>query len=153
MKTLYFDIDGTILSIDRGEAKSYLRDGALERTVRRTGFTHLVCVGNIGIVASEVESLGVEYDAIGVVFKLCDSAFVDESWFRSVTRMIADPANRAHYIDYSSNWWYLDDLAASYLQKAGRLEELRELVCDRVFMPNPRGNGMGVIDWLKAIPV
>ena len=153
MKTLYFDIDGTVLPIDKDEAKTFLRNGALEKSIRRAGFERLVCVGNIGIVANAIVELGVDYDAIEVVFRLCDSAFEDKEWFQDVTRMVDDPENRASLIDYESGWWYVDDLAEHYLEKANRLGVLQDPVCDRVFIPNPKGNGTGIIEWLGKIPV
>jgi len=45
MKTLYFDINGTLAF--HYECKSALVSGAFERTVRQTGFERLVCVSNI----------------------------------------------------------------------------------------------------------
>lgn len=41
MKTLYFDIDGTILPLDAPGPKPALADGALERVVREAGFERL----------------------------------------------------------------------------------------------------------------
>ena len=153
MKTLFFDVDGTVLPIDQDAAKFLLRNGALEKIIRRAGFERLVCVGNIGIVAHAIEELGVDYDAIEVVFRLCGGAFEDKEWFHNVTRMVEDPENRASYIDYESDWWYVDDLAEHYLEKASRLEVMQGTDYDRVFIPNPRGNGTDIMAWLGKIPV
>jgi hypothetical protein len=47
MKTLYFDIDGTVLNIGFGQPKSTLANGQLEAAVREAGFQRIICVGNI----------------------------------------------------------------------------------------------------------
>jgi hypothetical protein len=153
MRTLYFDIDGTILSSEDGAAKIDLCDGVLETAIRRARFTHLICVGNIGIVANEIASQGIDYDAIEVVFRLCDGAFQDIEWFRSMTRMVADPEKRAEAIDLSYDWWYLDDLAAIYLRDADRAGYLTGSSSHRVFIPDPGGSGNDILEWLNGIPV
>jgi hypothetical protein len=153
MRILYFDLDGTILSSKDGEVKQELRNGALENAIRRAKIAHLVCVGNIGIVASAVEELGHNYDAIEIVFRLCNGAFKDINWFRDVTTMVSDPENRAEFINLSSDWWYMDDLAEIYLKKADLLETLMKTDHCRVYIPNPSGSGAGVLDWLNAISI
>ena len=153
MRILYFDIDGTILCSDNGEVKEHLRDGALELAVRRAGFTQLVCVGNIGIVANAVVEQGIDFEALEVVFRICGGAFQDISWFRAVTGMVTDPEKRAEFIDFSSDWWYMDDLADIYLRKAGLKENVMEADSHRVLVPDPGGNGSEVLDWLNAMPV
>ena len=153
MRTLYFDLDGTILSSEDGEAKESLRNGVLELAVRRAKFTRLVCVGNIGIVTHEVEKHCNDYDAIEIVFRLCGGTFQDINWFRAVTKMVANPEKRAESIDYSSDWWYLDDLAVTYLRDANRLESLKGSGEQRVLVPDPSGKGSEILVWLNTIPV
>ena len=151
MKTLYFDIDGTILLNDRNVVKPELGNGAFEAAVRNAGFLALVCVGNFGAIARVVKELGVEYDEIGVLFGLCRGAIEDEAWLRSMTVLITDPQHRADFIDYTGDWWYVDDLARHYMESAGKTEVFQEYLGNRICMPDPQGNGRDVLEWLSAV--
>jgi hypothetical protein len=71
VKTLYFDIDGTLLLGDGAAVKSELRAGDFEEAVRSAGFSRLICVGNFAGVARAVRAPVSEYDALGVLFELC----------------------------------------------------------------------------------
>lgn len=148
MKTLYFDIDGTILCEDEGSVKTALGAGALEAVIRNTGFKRLVCVGNFGAIASGVKALGFEYDVLGVLFRLCDGAFEDEAWLRARTVVVEDPHHRADHIDFTGDWWYVDDLADHYLKNAGRGDIYDRHVGERILVPEPRGDGQDVLRWL-----
>ena len=149
MKTLYFDIDGTILLNDRNAVKSALAAGKFEGAVRSAGFLRLVCVGNFAAIASAVRELGVEYDELGVLFALCGGAFQDEAWLRSRTILVTDPGNRADHIDYSGDWWYVDDLAEQYMQNAGRDDLFGENLGKRICAPEPLGDGHDLLKWLR----
>jgi len=149
MKTLYFDVDGTILLEDEGVVKPELAAGRFEAAVRAAGFERLVCVGNFGAIADAMGKLGLEYDALGVLYDLCDGAFRDEAWLRSVTTLIGDPRHRAEHIDYAGDWWYLDDLARAYLESSGRQGLYEEHAGRRLLAPDPQGDGGDVLEWLS----
>jgi hypothetical protein len=150
MKTLYFDIDGTILVEDRNAVKSDLGDGKFEAAVRAAGFEKLVCVGNFGGIARAIKDLGVEYDELGVLFNLCRGAFSDEVWLRSNTVLIDDPQNRADYIEFTCNWWYVDDLARYYMDSAGKSDQFQDFCGSRICAPDPKGSGRDVLEWLSG---
>lgn len=120
MKILYFDIDGTFILEERSEPKSKLAGGQLEVAVRRARFDRLVCVGNFSCIVHLVKGSQPEYDALGVLFGICRGVFSDERWFGTVTSFVADPAKRFEYVDLSSDWWYVDDLAADYVRETNR---------------------------------
>jgi hypothetical protein len=149
MKTLYFDIDGTILVEDKNAVKSELGQGLFEAAVKKARFEKLVCVGNFGAIAHAVKELGVEYDELGVLFGLCRGAFLNEAWFRSVAVSIDDPQFRADSIDFGGNWWYVDDLAYHYLKNSGKADIFFEFLGNRICAPDPIGNGRDVLDWLS----
>ena len=150
MKTLYFDIDGTILLDDRNAVKAELGNGEFEAAVRSAGFLALVCVGNFGAIAHAVKELGVEYDELGVLFGLCCGAIQDETWLRSRTVLITDPQHRADFIDYTGDWWYVDDLARHYMESAGKTEIFKENLGKRICAPDPQGDGRDVLEWLST---
>jgi hypothetical protein len=54
LRRLYFDIDGTIPTLDTGEPKPVLAAGRLEVAIRNAGFDEIVCVGNFVNVAHAV---------------------------------------------------------------------------------------------------
>jgi hypothetical protein len=150
IKTLYFDVDGTVLPADRPGAKPRLAGGGLEAAVRRAGFVRLVCVGNFARIAHLATAVDPGYDAMHVLFDLCGGAFADEDWFRSVTTLIRDPELRTRQIDYAGDWWYVDDLAEEYFREAGQDGILAAHRGTRVHIPDPVGNGQDMLDWLSA---
>jgi len=152
-RILYFDIDGTVLPIDDDEPKRLLRRGELEKAIRGAGFEKLICAGNIGIVTRAVRGLGVDCDELKVVFELLGDAIDDMDWFLAMTKMSVDPENRAASIDLESDWWYVDDLAQYYLEKAHRSELLRSPASKRIYVPRPKGDGSGLLKWLRSVPI
>jgi hypothetical protein len=77
--------------------------------------------------------------------------FKDEAWFRGVTEPVADPEDRVEHIDRSLDWWYVDDLAEHYCRQVGADELFAEHSSRRIFVPDPRGSGEGVLRWLGSI--
>jgi hypothetical protein len=151
VRTLHFDIDGTVLVLNTGRAKSALAQGALERAVRAARFDQLACVGNFAGVVRAMAGVRPDYDGLGVLFALCADCFHDEAWFRATTRFVADPRLRAAEVDLAEDWRYVDDQAARYFEQAGRAEVFRTHVGDRIFVPDPLGDGTDILAWLGRI--
>jgi hypothetical protein len=151
VKTLYFDIDGTILGLESGRVKPALSGGEFERKVRGAGFDNLVCVGSVINVIRAVDQLDSNSGGISVLLNLCGGAFSDEQWFRDSVRLVADPEERVSHIDFSGDWWYVDDLAAHYFGKAGLGDVFEKNLGFRVFVPDPDGDGKDVLRWLSRI--
>jgi len=149
MKTLYFDIDGTVLLLHEDEVKECLAEGRLEDAIRRTRFEKLVCVGNFAAIAHAVKGVDPTYDGLSILFDLCQGAFADLAWFRSVTTLVKDPERRAEHIDFGADWWYVDDLASKYLLAADK-EAVMAQEPRRICTPQPNGDGQDIIDWLLA---
>ena len=151
MRTLYFDIDGTLLILDTEEPKSALAQGRFEQAVRLAGFEKLVCIGNfVGVVHTVQRSLPL-YDGLGVLFALCAGVFEDEDWFRMQVELVSDPEHRATSVDLTTDWWYLDDLAESYFRSAERCDVFRAEKGHRILVPSPLGDGSDVLHWLASI--
>ena len=150
MKTLYFDIDGTVLVDDEEMVKTELAGGEFETAVRAAGFEAVICVGNFCAIAHAIRSMGIEYDGVGVLYSLCRGAFTDEAWLRASTVLIEDPVHRAEYIEYTGDWWYVDDLARHYMEKAGRVEVFTKYIGHRICAPDPKGSGRDIKEWLRA---
>lgn len=151
MRRLYFDIDGTLLMDDTGEPKPALADGAFEAAVVRSGVEKLVCIGNLVDAARTAEEMDPSYDGLSWIFDICRGVFSDKSWFRSVTSLVEDPMNRASEVDLEGDWWYVDDLAEYYFQKAGRDEVFRRNIGRRILVPSLEGDGTDVVKWLNQI--
>ncbi len=149
MNILYFDIDGTLLDLGSGKPKKALSDGAFEAAVRRTGIKKLVCVGSFVDVISAIEDCEGPYDGIGDLFKLCGGVFSSEGWFRKNVIIIKNSANRAGKIDFSQNWWYVDDLAEYFFRSVGLDSIFSENSGGRIFVPSPGGDGAEILKWLE----
>lgn len=151
MRTLYFDIDGTVLVLDAGVPKPALAEGRLERAIRRASMDMLVCVGNFAGVVQSVRAVRPGYDGLGVLFSLCGGAFSDETWFREHVEFVSDPKLRATEVKLDTDWWYMDDQAERYFAAAGRSELFRAHRGRRILEPSPRGDGRDVLDWLGTL--
>ena len=148
IKTLYFDINGTIVHDYR--CKPALSGGAFERAVRRAGFQRLVCMSNIQNTIKLVADLGTQPDGLGIMFDMCWGAFRDANWFRQVTALVPDANHRALYIDVAADWWYVDDLAKEYLEKEGLANVFEGNVGGRILVPSSNSNGDEMLWWLKS---
>jgi hypothetical protein len=151
VKTLYFDIDGTLLGLESGRVKPALVGGEFEQKVRGAGFDDLVCVGSVINVIRAVGQLDRNSDGMSILLNLCSGAFSGERWFRDSVRLVDDPEQRVRHIDFSGDWWYVDDLAAHYFGKAGLGDIFEKNLGIRVFVPDPDGDGNDVLGWLNQI--
>ncbi|HEV8480755.1 MAG TPA: hypothetical protein VGR66_08160 [Candidatus Eisenbacteria bacterium] len=151
MRTLYFDIDGTVLRMYTPHAKPALAKGALGRAVREAGIEKLVCIGNYCEVAYMMQPLVENFDPLGSVLEVCSGVFDDDDWFRTRTRLIRKPDLRAAEVDLTDDWWYMDDLAEKYFADAGRAEVYRTHAGSRILVPSAEGDGEDVLAWIRKI--
>jgi hypothetical protein len=149
MAKLYFDIDGTLLDIDSGKAKSALENGMFEDTVRRLGIHQFICVGSFVDVIRALEESNDSYDGSGVLFRMCRGVFLDENWFRDNVDLIVDSSNRAREINFAEDWWYVDDLAEYYFHLADLDSVFEKNAGSRILVPSPNGDGTDILIWLE----
>lgn len=152
MRTLYFDIDGTLLLNDHAGAKTFLANGVFEEAVRAAGIGRLVCVGNFVDVVRIAATIQPSYDRVKALFSICLGVFSSEAWFRENVAMADDAERRAELVDLGADWWYVDDLAEHYFRAAGRDDTFRHEAGRRIMVPTPNGDGRDVLEWLAAIP-
>jgi hypothetical protein len=148
LRTLWFDLDGTLIGQDTGRTKTALLGGRFEDAVRSAAFEEIVCVGSFVGVIHELAGVRKDYDGPGAILELCGGAFRDESWFRRTLRLVGDPWNRAAEIPLDSDWWYMDDLARAFFSRAGREDVFRAESGRRICVPRPDGDGSDVLEWL-----
>ena len=153
MRTLYFDIDGTLLVEDTHEVKPGLADGRFEVAVRGAGLDRIVCVGGFVTLMRMVARVADDYDPMGALFGYCGSAFRDEAWFRENVELARDPEHRAREIDRSSDWYWADDLAEHFCSFDGLEDVFASHNGGRILVPAPQGDGSDVLAWLGRIGV
>ncbi len=100
-RILYFDVDGTILLLAKGIPKPALQGGAFEEAVRSTGFSQVICVGNVVNIVHELQHLGKAVDGSDIVFDLCQGIFRDKKWLKEVLSLVSNPEHRVRDIDLS----------------------------------------------------
>jgi hypothetical protein len=152
MRTLYFDIDGTVLLNDHAGAKACLANGGFEKAVRAAGIERLVCVGNFVDAVRIASKIQPTYDGVSALFGICLGVFSNEAWFRQNVFLIDDAERRAELVDLGADWWYVDDLAEHYFRTAGREDTFRSEEGRRIMVPTPNGDGRDVLEWLSMIP-
>ena len=116
-KTLYFAIDGTILARSTKAVKKYLQKGVLELKIRETHFERIICVGDVHNIFNGLEEMGQHVEKAEIVYTLCFDAFTDFDWFVNTVHCSKNPDQETNQIDFSGDWWYMDDLAEKYLKK------------------------------------
>ena len=94
---------------------------------------------------------GATADGPEIIFSYCDGAFSDESWVRQRVELIADPERRVGAIDFASDWWYMDDLAAFYFEEGRRTPEYLRHLGGRVCEPSNCGDGEDVVAWFEGV--
>ena len=151
MRTLYFDLDGTLIGQRTGRPKPALVGGRFEDAVRGAAFETIVCVGSFVGVIHELASVRRDYDGPGAILDLCAGTFRDAAWFRRALRLVGDPWNRAAEIPLDGDWWYVDDLAQAFLSRAGRDDVFRAELGRRICAPQPDGDGSDILTWLDRI--
>jgi hypothetical protein len=153
VRTLYFDIDGTLLLNDHAGAKTFLANGAFEEAVRAAEVDRLVCVGNFVDVVRIAATITPSYDGVSALFRICLGVFSNEAWFRENVTMADDAERRAELVDLRADWWYVDDLAEHYFRAAGRGDTFHRGAGKRIMVPTPNGDGRDVLEWLAEIPL
>ena len=148
-RILYFDIDGTLVQRTFGAAKPALAAGRFERAVRRAGFDEIVCVSD-AVLFTRVLLGRDDHDAEAarVLQRFCGDTVRDARWFRQRVAPVGDPFDRCHEIDVEADWFYVDDHAHTYLERAGLL---RYEGCRRVLACRGAGDGEDVLGWLHEI--
>jgi hypothetical protein len=109
-------------------------------------------VGNFCRVITLLKDVDPGYDGLGIVFRLCQGVFTDEEWFRRVTTLIADPEHRAEAINFSGDWWYVDDLEEQFFDRPGLQDTFRNEVGHRILVPQSDGGGDDVLQWAASFP-
>jgi hypothetical protein len=148
MKTLFFDIDGTILADGTGKCKPALRGGALERAIRLCGFEAVICVGNICYIITCLQEMGKEIQPMELIFELCDGAFENLDWMMKEVQYMKDPTSRGDQIDFEGDFYYADDLAEYYLTLADKTELFARHSGKRILVPDPDSTGEDLLRWL-----
>ena len=67
-KSLYFDIDGTILDESTKAVKKNLQNGQLELKIREANFDKIFCVGNVKDIFQGLEHMGQQVDGVEIVY-------------------------------------------------------------------------------------
>lgn len=150
MKTLYFDINGTLVHESGHRGKSALAHGVFEDAVRAAGFRRLVCVSSLVRVVQTMRAAGRVDDPWDALFAACGGAFTDHEWFRRIVELGEHCHQRVRCIELDGDWWYLDDAARLYCEDAGRDDLYRLHVGGRIFDPDPVGDGTDVLEWLRT---
>jgi len=150
-KSLYFDIDGTILDQTTKAVKKKLQNGQLELKIREANFDRLYCVGNVNDIFHGLEEMGQNVDSVEIIYTLCFDAFTDFDWFVSNVFCAKKPDERIVKINFDVDWWYMDDLADQYFKKSGKNEVLKEQKGTRILIPSPVGDGEDIISWFESI--
>ena len=128
-----------------------LANGGFERAIRHAGFERLVCVANMCTIVTTLLEVDPDVDGRGMILQLCQGAIQDETWFRRVTSLIPDGSVRARHIDFTGDWWWVDDLPGRFLAKEGLLDLLEQHRGRRLMVADPDGDGSDIVEWLERV--
>ena len=66
--------------------------------------------------------------------------------------LIRNPERRVQSIDFSNDWWFVDNEAKYYFEREGLLDEFGEHIGHRVCMPSDDGDGVDIVEWFDRLP-
>ena len=150
-KTLYFDIDGTILDASTKAVKKNLQNGQLELKIKERNFDDIFCLGNVNEIFKGLDDMGQHVESVEILYTLCFDAFTDFDWFTKSINCLKTPGKQFRQIEFIGNWWYMDDQAVNFLRKCGKSEILKQESAKRILIPNPDSDGNEIISWLENI--
>lgn len=166
MRTLYFDIDGTLLDYNCKPLKK-LEGGALEQALKSAAIDRLVCVsGRVALVRAAAPGAGVRDHQLSICRVLAGEGdnrddwwtpnqrhplFPDLEWCLSRLELCNDPDHRAAEIDVEIDWFYADDWAAEFFSEHFGVARCRQELGRRILQVNPHGDGSDVLTWLGQV--
>ena len=164
-RVLYFDIDGVILSYD-DTPKRAIVGGHLEASLKRLGFTHLVCASGWAQLVRMARPYGTADDhkwriwyrtagdrPNGDAWDLDAGehpVFPDKEWFFTKLELVMDPDHRCQEIDLGTDWYYVDDLADRYFTDSHGQAAFTKELGHRICMPDRYSDGADVLKWLDS---
>jgi hypothetical protein len=150
-KFFYFGIDGTILDKSTKAVKKNLQNGQFELKIRNFNFDKIICVGMINKIFNGLKEIGQQVDNVEIVYTLCFDAFTDFDWFVNMVCCTNNEAKPIRQIDFSGDWWYLDNAAEKHFKSVGKSDILKKHKGNRILIPNPIGDGQDIISWFETI--
>jgi hypothetical protein len=149
MSTLYFDIDGVLLNYEE-QPKPALTNGRLEETIKATSLERLICVSGWANPTLSFGGWRPDEQKI-LICTLLKEIFPDRVWFLERLELIENPDNRCAFIDFSTDWHYMDDWADTWFSKAHGQTAYEKELGKRILLVDPYADGSDVIQWLKGI--
>ena len=149
MRTLYFDIDGVLLSYEDVQ-RPLLSAGALEKRLKTLGFGRLVCVsGWSDIVNADVLGNSRRSQELAI-HRMLESIFPDQTWFLSRLTLAHDTDHRCQHIDLTDDWFYMDDWADKFFPAQFGAASYRHHLGRRILLVNPHSDGGDILQWLDT---
>ena len=120
MKTLYFDIDGTINDY-HDVTKRRLSDGTLQKLLIRKGFERLVCVSGWTTMIRDASRnpyfRPTMEQQIETLRQVIVEAFPDKEDFHARCKLEFENDQRGRHINLAEDFYYLDDWAKEFFEK------------------------------------
>lgn len=149
-RLLYFDIDGVLFDY-HDKPKPALVDGRFRRVVADLGFDRLVCVsGWSDMVHAPVLRIPESARARAIAEQVA-TVFDDSVWLIERLELTTDTDHRCRHIDLGADWFYIDDWADHFFGRQFGMALFREHLGRRICMPDPRGRGDDIMQWLSSI--
>jgi len=155
MKTLYFDIDGTINDY-HDVTKRRLSDGTLQKLLIRKGFERLVCVSGWTTMirdASRNPYLRPTMEQqVETLRQVIVEAFPDKEDFHARCKLEFENDQRGRHINLAEDFYYLDDWAKEFFEKHHGPGSYAAYESTRILMCDPYSDGEDIIEFLERIP-
>jgi hypothetical protein len=156
MRTLYFDIDGVLLDYS-DRPKKRLCDGRLQAALEAARIDRLVCVSSWTDLVTEALRIHARgrvptSDAMVTgVHRVVADVFPDEVWFRQRIALAFGNDERGRHIDLAADWFYCDDWADHFVQRAHGAELYERELGRRIHRADPHDDGSGLLGWLDDV--
>jgi hypothetical protein len=93
--------------------------------------------------------MGKEVEPMRMIFEVCDGAFLNLEWMEQRIELMKDPTARCKYMDFQSDFFYVDDLAEYHMRMAGLSTLYEQYAGGRILRPEPSSSGGEILRWLE----
>lgn len=115
-KVFYFDIDGCLIDYNE-EPYILLQGGNIQDCLKSNGFEVYACLSGWSDMSKSIVGLSQD-DRHSFLHQKLKALFPDQADFIEKLLLIDDTDNRCRYINFESDWLYVDDWAYEFFSKA-----------------------------------
>lgn len=151
---LYFDINGTLLD-ENDMPKKSLINRRLETVLKSKNFDYYACVSSYSDMVAQRFNYTKKPSKIEQkesIWLLLKDIFTDKDDFIEKLILIYNTDRKGEYINFDSDWYYLDDWADKFYGEVYGIAQYDKMIKqEKIHLTQHDGNGEDILVWLEKI--